>query len=54
MLEEPLPQADSHTLGVRIAQCEVLMQRNEQRRGITAVIESELFRDSGLAFARRR
>jgi AraC-like DNA-binding protein len=30
-----------------VAQCDVLMQRNEQRRGITAVVRSKLFRESG-------
>lgn len=47
MLDEPLPQADAHTLEMCIAQCDVVMQRNEQRRGITAVVRSKLFRDSG-------
>jgi AraC-like DNA-binding protein len=47
MFDEPLPQADSHTLQMCIAQCDVLMQRNEQRRGITAVVRSKLFREPG-------
>jgi AraC-like DNA-binding protein len=47
MFDEPLPQADSHTLQMCMAQCDVLMQRNEQRRGITAVVRSKLFRESG-------
>ncbi len=47
MFDEPLPQADSHTLQMCIAQCDVLMQRNEQRRGITAIVRSKLFRESG-------
>lgn len=47
MFDEPLPAADRHTLETCIAQCEVLMQRNEQRRGITAVVRSKLFRESG-------
>ena len=47
MFDEPLPQADSHTLQRCMAQCDVLMQRNEQRRGITAVVRSKLFRESG-------
>ncbi|MGH3674288.1 MAG: AraC family transcriptional regulator ligand-binding domain-containing protein [Mycobacterium sp.] len=47
MLDEPLPQADSHTLELCIAQCDVLMQRNEQRRGITAVVRSKLFGEPG-------
>ncbi|MGH3633905.1 MAG: AraC family transcriptional regulator ligand-binding domain-containing protein [Mycobacterium sp.] len=48
MLDEPLPQADPHTLAMCMAQCDVLMQRNEQRRGITAVVRTKLFRDSGV------
>jgi AraC-like DNA-binding protein len=47
VFDEPLPQADSHTLKMCIAQCDLLMQRNEQRRGITAVVRSKLFRESG-------
>jgi len=47
MLDEPLPQADRHTLEICMAQCDVLMQRNEQRRGITAVLRTKLFRDCG-------
>jgi AraC-like DNA-binding protein len=47
MFDEPLPQADSHTLQTCIAQCDVLMQRIEQRRGITALVRSKLFRESG-------
>lgn len=47
MFDEPLPQADPHTLEMCIAQCDVLMQRNEQRRGITALVRTKLFRDSG-------
>ncbi|BBX95969.1 helix-turn-helix transcriptional regulator [Mycobacterium lacus] len=47
MFDEPLPQADRHTLEMCIAQCDVLMQRNEQRRGITALVRTKLFRDSG-------
>jgi AraC-like DNA-binding protein len=47
MFDEPLPQADSHTLQMCMAQCDVLVQRNEQRRGITAVVRSKLFRESG-------
>jgi AraC-like DNA-binding protein len=48
MLDEPLPQADRHTLEMCMAQCDLLMQRNEQRRGITALVRTKLFRDSGL------
>ena len=47
MFDEPLPQADRHTLEMCVAQCDLLMQRSEQRRGITAVVRSKLFRDSG-------
>jgi AraC-like DNA-binding protein len=48
MFDEPLPQADPHTLETCIAQCDVLMQSAERRRGITALVRSKLFRDSGL------
>jgi AraC-like DNA-binding protein len=47
LLDEPLPQADSHTLEDCIAQCELLMQRNEQRRGITALVRTKLVGDPG-------
>jgi len=47
MFDEPLPQADPHTLELCIAQCDALMQRNQQRRGITAVVRTKLFRDTG-------
>jgi AraC-like DNA-binding protein len=47
MFDEPLPQADKHTLEMCVAQCDVLMQRNEQRRGITAMVRSKLFGESG-------
>lgn len=47
MFDEPLPAADRHTLEMCVAQCEVLMQRHERRQGITAVVRSKLFRDSG-------
>ena len=47
MFDEPLPQADPHTLELCIAQCDMLLQRNQQRRGITAVVRTKLFRDSG-------
>lgn len=47
MFDEPLPQADRHTLEMCIAQCDVLMQRNEQRRGITALVRTKLFGESG-------
>jgi AraC-like DNA-binding protein len=48
MFDEPLPQADRHTLQMCMAQCDVLMQNSEQRRGITALVRTKLFRDSGL------
>lgn len=47
MLDEPLPQADPHTLKLCVAQCDLLVQRSEERRGITAVVRSKLFRESG-------
>ncbi|MBW0011895.1 AraC family transcriptional regulator [Mycobacterium sp.] len=48
MFDEPLPQADPHTLEMCMAQCDVLMQKSERRRGITALVRSKLFRDSGV------
>jgi AraC-like DNA-binding protein len=48
MFDEPLPQADRHTLEMCTAQCDVLMQSSERRRGITALVRSKLFRDSGV------
>jgi AraC-like DNA-binding protein len=47
MFDEPLPQADRHTLEMCMAQCDVLMQRSERRQGITALVRTKLFRDSG-------
>lgn len=48
MFDEPLPQADPHTLQTCMAQCDVLMQRSERRQGITALVRTKLFRDSGV------
>jgi AraC-like DNA-binding protein len=48
MFDEPLPQADRHTLEMCMAQCDVLMQKSERRGGITALVRTKLFRDSGL------
>ncbi len=48
MFDEPLPQADRHTLAMCMAQCDVLMQNSERRQGITALVRSKLFRDSGV------
>ncbi|WP_156688162.1 helix-turn-helix transcriptional regulator [Mycobacterium sp. Marseille-P9652] len=48
MFDEPLPQADRHTMELCMAQCDVLMQSSERRQGITALVRSKLFRDSGV------
>jgi AraC-like DNA-binding protein len=48
MFDEPLPQADRHTLEMCMAQCDVLMQNSERRRGITALVRTKLFRDTGV------
>jgi AraC-like DNA-binding protein len=48
MFDEPLPQADRHTLEMCMAQCDVLMQNSERRRGITALVRTKLFRGSGV------
>jgi AraC-like DNA-binding protein len=47
LFDEPLPQADSHTLEICTAQCDLLMQRSEHRRGITAVVRTKLVRNPG-------
>lgn len=48
MFDEPLPQADRDTLRMCMAQCDVLMQNCDRRSGITALVRSTLFRDSGV------
>ena len=48
MFDEPLPQADRNTLETCMAQCDVLMQNSDRRSGITALVRSKLFRDSGV------
>lgn len=47
MLDEPLPQADPHTLAVCIAQCEQILQRRQRRRGLSARVRSELLAAPG-------
>jgi AraC-like DNA-binding protein len=47
LLDEPMPQADRHTFDACIAQCELLMQRKTQRRGITALVRMKLVGDPG-------
>lgn len=47
MLDEPLPQADPHTLAVCIAQCEQILERRRRRHGLSAQVRSELLSAPG-------
>ena len=47
MLDEPLPQADPHTLAVCVAQCEQILQRRQHRHGLSARVRSELLSAPG-------
>ena len=47
MLDEPLPQADPHTLAVCIAQCEQILQRRQRHRGLSARVRSQLLAAPG-------
>lgn len=45
MLDEPLPQADAHTVATCLEQCEVTVQRRHQRVGLSADVRSLLISD---------
>jgi AraC-like DNA-binding protein len=47
MLDEPLPQADPHTLAVCVAQCEQILQRRRRHRGLSARVRSQLLAAPG-------
>ena len=47
MLDEPLPQADAHTLAVCVAQCEQILERRQRRYGLAARVRSELLSAPG-------
>ena len=47
MLDEPLPQADPHTLAVCVEQCEQILQRRQRHRGLSARVRSELLSAPG-------
>ena len=47
MLDEPLPQADPHTLAVCVAQCEQILERRQRRHGLSATVRSELLSAPG-------
>ena len=47
MLDEPLPQADPHTLAVCVAQCEQILERRQRRHGLSARVRSELLSAPG-------
>ncbi len=47
MLDEPLPQADPHTLADCVAQCEQVLERRRRRHGMSARVRSELLSAPG-------
>jgi AraC-like DNA-binding protein len=47
MLDEPLPQADPHTLAVCVAECERILERRQRRHGLSARVRSELLSAPG-------
>ena len=47
MLDEPLPQADPHTLAVCVAQCEQILERRQRRHGLSARVRSVLLSAPG-------
>ncbi len=47
LLDEPLPQADEHTLAVCIAQCEQILARRNDRQGYSALVRSQLLSSPG-------
>jgi AraC-like DNA-binding protein len=47
MLDEPLPQADPHTLAVCIALCERILERRQRHQGLSARVRSELLSSPG-------
>lgn len=47
MLDEPLPQADSHTLDVCVAECERILERRQRRHGLAAQVRSQLLSAPG-------
>jgi AraC-like DNA-binding protein len=47
MLDEPLPQADPHTLAVCVEQCEQILERRQRRHGLAAQVRSELLSAPG-------
>jgi AraC-like DNA-binding protein len=47
MLDEPLPQADEHTLAICMDQCEQILQRRSARRGMAAAVRAQLLSTPG-------
>jgi AraC-like DNA-binding protein len=47
MLDEPLPQADPHTLAVCITACERILERRQRHRGLSARVRSKLLSAPG-------
>ncbi|WP_460841492.1 helix-turn-helix domain-containing protein [Nocardioides marmoraquaticus] len=46
LLDEPLPQADRHTVQTCLEQCERLLQRRSARSGLTAQVRTQLLADT--------
>lgn len=47
LLDEPLPQADEHTLAECVAQCEQIVARRNLRLGFSALVRSQLLSSPG-------
>jgi AraC-like DNA-binding protein len=47
MLDEPLPQADPHTLAVCVAECERILERRQRHQGLSARVRSVLLSAPG-------
>ncbi|RDH74921.1 AraC family transcriptional regulator [Mycolicibacterium moriokaense] len=47
MLDEPLPQADAHTLAICVAECERILERRQRRHGLAAQVRSQLLSAPG-------
>ena len=46
-LDEPLPQADPHSLAVCVAECERILERRQRHHGLSARVRSELLSAPG-------
>lgn len=46
-LDEPLPQADPHSLAVCVTECERILQRRQRHQGLSARVRSQLLSTPG-------